>query len=387
MRPPSTELQLPCGPFSPSASRFACFMARPTAPGPAHEGRVVDINARSTTCSNQMCMDKFVQATLARGLVRPVVMEFPGTTVRGGFAGSAGEKSSFRYGYFDQTVKSIKVVLATGDMAHTSPSENPDLFRGAGGTAGTLDIVTKLEVGLIPARRFVELAYHRYKTVADTLTATLGLDMTGKLTDDLQLSRRPQTFTGSWDDWFYLHAKRRAELCVLVEYLFRYNRGGSWMGAQAFAYSPFVPFNRLTRWVLNDFMHTQMLYRALQGSNVSTAEAFIDYTAEVLDIWPLWLCPLRAIDLPAFHPYYRGPSSDGPPQPMINIGLWEAAELKHRLAELGGRKVLYAHTYYTEDGFWAVYDRACYEGLRERYRAATLTPLSIRTICAIRSKD
>lgn len=86
----------------------------------------------------------------------------------------------------------------------------------------------------------------------------------------------------------------------LAEYLFRYDRSGYWVGAQAFAHFSLIPFNRFTRWFLNDFMHTRMLYRALQGSNMSfgqmvqylslpysTAEAFIDYTAGNLDIWPL----------------------------------------------------------------------------------------------------
>ena len=108
-------------------------------------------------------------------------------------------------------------MLATGQVVQASPTDNPDLFRGAAGTAGTLGIATKLELNLIPARRFVKLAYHRYSTVGDTLTAaqraiedlfndyvdgivfskTLGLVMTGRLTDKLPPSTHPQTFSGS----------------------------------------------------------------------------------------------------------------------------------------------------------------------------------------------
>jgi hypothetical protein len=397
----------------------------------------VNVAARTAVVEPNVPMDKLVQATLACGLVPPVVMEFPGITVGGGFAGSAGESSSFRFGYFDQTVKSVELILANGDLVRASPSENPDLFRGASGTAGTLGIATKLELGLIPAKRFVKLAYHRCNTVRDTITAvrratedstndyvngiifskTLGLVMTGKLTDDLPPSVRPQTFSGSWDPWFYLHAKDKAmsqhtpseaqpdidrptDYIPLAEYLFRYDRGSFWVGAQAFAYFPFVPFNRLTRWFLDDFMHTRMLYRALQGSNMSsgqmvqdlslpysTAEAFINYTGKSLNSWPLWLCPLKGIEPPTFHPWYCGPSGAGPAQPMINIGLWGAAsegvetfvrqnrDVEKKLTELGGRKVLYSHTYYTEEEFWGLYDRGWYERLREKYGATTLPTL------------
>jgi FAD/FMN-containing dehydrogenase len=41
-------------------------------------------------------MDRLVEATLAHGLVPPVVMEFPGITAGGGFSGTSGESSSFR---------------------------------------------------------------------------------------------------------------------------------------------------------------------------------------------------------------------------------------------------------------------------------------------------
>jgi hypothetical protein len=119
-----------------------------------------------------------------------------------------------------------------------------------------------------------------------------------------------------------------------------------------------------------------MLYRALQGSNMSfgqmvqdlslpysTAEAFINYTAYHLDIWPLWLCPLKAIQRPTFHPSYCGPDGDRAAEPMLNIGLWGAAsedvetfirqnrELESILTDLGGLKVLYSHTYYTARQF------------------------------------
>ncbi|KAK4135147.1 FAD-binding domain-containing protein [Trichocladium antarcticum] len=435
--------------FSSQREPFRIFHGSTNSTRPAHDGPVVDIsgldrvlkideNSRTAVVEPNVPMDKLVAATLARGFIPPVVMEFPGITVGGGFAGSAGESSSFRYGYFDQTVRSVEMVLATGDVVRASPSENPDLFQGAAGTAGTLGIATKLELSLIPAKRFVKLEYHRYNTVSETIAAvrratedaandyvdgiifskTLGLVMTGQLTDDIPPSTTPQTFSGAWDPWFYLHASQQARKCPphnnnnnnnnnnnlsppptdyipLAEYLFRYDRGGFWVGARAFAYFPFVPFNRVTRWFTDDFMHTRMLYRALQGSNMAagnvvqdlslpypTAGAFVDHTAETLAVWPLWLCPLRATRGPTFHP--SSCSADGQPQPMLNIGLWGAAAdavdvfvaqnraLEAKLTELGGRKVLYSQTFYEKAEFWSLYDAAWYDGLREKYGATTL---------------
>ena len=54
------------------------------------------------------------------------------------------------------------------------------------------------------------------------------------------------------------------ETLPLEDYLFRHDRGalsGSTLAFQHFG----VPFNRLTRFILNPILHTRKLYQALQG--------------------------------------------------------------------------------------------------------------------------
>lgn len=46
--------------------------------------------------------------------------------------------------------------------------------------------------------------------------------------------------------------------------------------------------------------------------------------------------------------------------------------LEKKLQELGGRKVLYSQRFYTEEDFWALYDRVGYEELGKRCDATTL---------------
>lgn len=69
---------------------------------------------------------------------------------------------------------------------------------------------------------------------------------------------------------------------------------------------------------------------------------------------------------------------------MLNVGVWGPGptrmddfvrvnrDLERKLHDLGGNKWLYAHTYYTEQEFWEIYDRKWYESLRERYAAVSL---------------
>ena len=46
--------------------------------------------------------------------------------------------------------------------------------------------------------------------------------------------------------------------------------------------------------------------------------------------------------------------------------------LEHKVNELGGKKCLYAHGYYTEEEFWDIYDHKKYETLRSKYHATYL---------------
>ncbi|KAH0840933.1 FAD binding domain-containing protein [Fonsecaea pedrosoi] len=418
------------GVFFDNGQPFRIFHGFTNSTRPTDHRRIVDISclsnvlkvdpsSRTALVEPNVPMDKLVQATLPHGLVPPVVMEFPGITVGGGFAGSAGESSSFRYGYFDQAVRSIEVVLADGRIITASSIENADLFKGAAGSLGTLGVITKLELQLIPARHFVKLVYRPYSTIHETIKALKqetenpandyvdgiifsrvhGVVMTGQLINEIPNTAKPNHFSGPWDPWFYLHVKSKTmdnpstDYIPIFEYLFRYDRGGFWVGRQAFRYFNFIPFNRYTRWFVNDFMHTRMMYRILHASHMSssfmiqdlslpydTVEEFIDDTSKSLGVWPLWLCPLRATDPPTFHPSHV---ADGKPQQMLNIGLWGPAsmnesfvqqnrQLERRLTELGGRKVLYSHTYYPEEDFWALYDRKWYDELRRKYSATNL---------------
>jgi Delta24-sterol reductase len=162
--------------------------------------------------------------------------------------------------------------------------------------------------------------------------------VTGEMTDEEPPPSRVQTFSHAADPWFYMHVCDRTrsasgpvvEFIPPAEYLFRYDRGGFWVGASAFDYFKF-PFNSLTRWFLDDFLHTKRLYEALLSGRESSryvvqdlalpysrAEAFVDYTAHKLGIWPLGLCPILQTPPPTFHAHVA--DAEGPQ--FLHVGLW-----------------------------------------------------------------
>ncbi|KAL9087252.1 MAG: hypothetical protein Q9165_006746 [Trypethelium subeluteriae] len=378
----------------------------------------IDTEARIAIVEPNVPMDRLVEATLEHGLVPPVVMDFPGIIVGGGYAGTSGESSSFKHGFFDRTLKSVEMVLADGEVLKASSVENSDLFHGAAGAVGTMGVTTLAELNLVKAKKYVRTTYHPVHSVEEAIrmieksindpmldfvdgivfSKDKAAVITGYMTD--RSTSRIKNFSDPWDPWFYLHVQdtvSRSQYAVtesipLAEYLFRYDRGGFWVGKSAFEYFRF-PFNKYTRWWLDDFLHTRMLYTALHASPnarpyfvqdlalpFSTASSFISHIDETLSIYPLWLCPLRQSPLPTMHPHHVS----SPSSPLLNIGVWgwgphdprafvaANRELEKKVRELGGMKWLYAQTYYGEEEFWSMFDREWYEGLREKYRAKGL---------------
>ena len=385
----------------------------------------VDTITRTALVEPNVPMDRLVEETMKYGLVPPVVMEFPGITVGGGYAGTSGESSSFKHGFFNKTINRVEMVLANGDVVICSDDDKPDLFHGAAGAVGTLGVTTLVELRLREAKKYVETTYHPIASMSEAIekleqaTSDPDLDyvdgilfsknsgaiVTGRLTDEPKHSIPIQHFSDAGDPWFYLHVKENirkstgpiVEAIPLAEYLFRYDRGGFWVGASAFEYFN-IPFNNFTRWWLDDFLHTRMMYTALHASGQSkkyvvqdlalpyaTAEKFVDYTDKIFGIYPLWLCPLRQSPLPTMHPHFNEIEQDGTAlKHMLNIGLWGYGpprhddfirvnrDLERKLQELGGMKWLYAHAYYTEEEFWKMYDKEWYDDLREKYGATSL---------------
>jgi FAD/FMN-containing dehydrogenase len=279
---------------------------------------------------------------------------------------------------------------------------------------GTLGVIAAAEIRLLPAKRYVRLQYQPVHSFAAATELTLklsegdddfidgimfgrdhGVVITGTFSDTKE--GRLQRFSRAHDQWFYLHAQdidARGEPVVetvpLRDYLFRYDRGAFWVGR--FAFERFgIPYNRFFRWLLNPLFNTRKLYQALQASAASqehivqdltlppaSAEKFLDFIDEATGIYPLWLCPLKT--------ELRSPlMCSGLKAPLgINVGVWGPRmrdydefvrlnrDIEAKVTELGGKKWLYAHTYYTEEEFWKLYDRKWYDRLRRRYHAVSL---------------
>jgi delta24-sterol reductase len=341
------------------------------------------------------------------------------------FAGTSGESSSFRYGLFDRTVAGVEIILGNGEVIWASAEQHRDLFFTAAGSCGSLGVITLLKMELIEAKSHVELEYIPVRNVEEAVqelrhyegesdvaymdgimySMTSGVIMIGRLTDKAIPGRSP-TFDRAADPWFYMHAedvlktmtssrdaKHYKETIAVQTYLFRYDRGVFWSGLRAFKY--FVtPFNRLTRYLLDPFMYSRTMVHALHRSGIAkqtiiqdygvpygSAAEFIQWTDERTGIWPLWLCPVKSAPRDE-RSFSQGNNINE--EILLDVGIWDMGpqdrqafiklnrEFEAKVTELGGMKCLYAHSYYTEQEFWDIYDEEKYVALRSQYHAQSL---------------
>lgn len=385
-------------------------------------------------------MDTLVDATLRYGLVPKVVMELRAITVGGGFSGTSGESSSYRFGFFEDIIQGIEIVLGDGSIVnarrriqgqeHEESGENEDLLEAAAGSFGTFGVVTKLEVALMKARKYVSLEVRPRRSVKETIDALelateeekidyvdgilfgnhLGVVMVGKLTDEPTKDAPIVRFSRARDQWFYRYVEKRLDKSKtkddwsftvnvpIVDYYFRYDRGAFWGGKWVFKFF-YTPFNRVTRFILDPLLHTQVMFHALHESGLgnqniiqdigfprSTVEKFIEYIDHSLGLYPLWLCPLKKGNSLPLRPRTGCEAGDRAlrEELLVNVGIWGPGprvenqfvklnrDIEKRTKELYGAKCLYARAYYTEDEFWSIYDRTKYDALREKYHAKGL---------------
>ncbi|KAI2637287.1 FAD binding domain protein [Xylaria nigripes] len=383
----------------------------------------IDRTKKTALAEPNVPMDKLVTTTLEHGLVPLVVMEFPGITAGGAFSGLAGESSSARHGPFDSTVNSIEIVIPNGDVLNASKNDRPDLFWGAASAFGTVGIVTLLEIQLQDATQYVQLTHYPLQSfseasgllqekVADTIVDFVDgivfspvkiVISAGRLVQTLPSGNTVRRYLGRRDPWFYLDLQKRVmnssseviDYVPLVDYLFRWDRGGFWVARYAYRYF-MTPFNRITRYILDTFMHARVMYHALHKSGLSDAyiiqdvglpfdavEAFYDWLHENLRIYPLWLCPVRVrrSTPDAAHGIHADFADPSKPEVVLNFGIWGPGpkdydelvrlnrQIEREVYELGGKKTLYAQAYYTEDEFWNTYNKPAYDAVRTKYHA------------------
>lgn len=382
--------------------------------------QIIEINTEENyvVVEPNVPMDKLVHATLRYGLIPPVVMEFPGITIGGAVNGATLESSAYKYGQLNDNCTEYEVITGSGEIIRANTGQHTDLFYGISGAYGTLGLLTLIKMKLLPASKYVHVIYYPTHSYEETLTllkqhikredvdyieANIFAKDKGVVILGQRVDNGPwpiQTYSKSNDPWFYEQCERIAtlntkyeELVPIADYEFRYNRGAFWMGKYFFSYTH-IPNWKIIKRLLNPVMNTRKLYDGLHETNLGQqyfiqdfycpfekALEFLTYSEKKLNIFPIWLCPLKpAKNAQKLSPDYIKADM------LVDIGIWGQSDLflkdilginkefEAYAKHLGARKMLYAHSFYTEDEFWKIHDKEWYLKLREKYNAQEVFP-------------
>lgn len=234
-----------------------------------------------------------------------------------------------------------------------------------------------------------------------------------------------QSFSRGRDPWFYQYVAnkhRRSDVLHIKDYFFRYDAGAFWMSQYAIsplmdlesviqqflppitdpytkrilALIPFGGYNRFSRWLLSPLLKTDPMYSRLHQAPIndvrdslliqdvyiptSKADEFLSWLRIHLGAEKIWLCPMLESSTPQiFSPHYVKQSQR---DNFVNFGVWmhkadwrpstdhakiATMHLERKVAQLGGRKMLYSLSHYSKDEWYAIYDANKYRDLKLRW--------------------
>ena len=353
-----------------------------------------------------------VDATLAHGVMPCVVPELKSITIGGAVTGIGIESSSFKYGLPHETVLEMDVLTGDGAVVTATPNNNHrDLFYGMPNSYGTLGYILKLRARVIPVKPYVRLRHYRHsdpeshfrdldrrRDGADFLDGSVFGPQEAVVTVGTFVDRAPYTSDYTYTDIYYQSLRRREEDYLTVrDYIWRWDTDWFWCSRALGAQNPIVR-RLLGRKRLNSTFYTRVMrwnsrwgltwaFDRLRGRQpesviqdvdipLERAPEFFRFFIDEIGILPFWTCPFRNLDSEARFPLF----ATDPDTYYINFGFWDVVRsrtahepghfnrlIERKVQELGGIKSLYSESYFSEDEFWRIYDRADYDRLKSRY--------------------
>ena len=128
-----------------------------------HLNTVLEVGDDFIDCESAVTIGKVNRTTISKKRIVPSLPEGDNFTVGGCLAGLGLGSSSYTYGFFSDNVIDFDIVLGSGEIIkNVSRTKNSDLYYGIPGTYGTMGIITRVKVKLIPCEKYVKINYLHY---------------------------------------------------------------------------------------------------------------------------------------------------------------------------------------------------------------------------------
>jgi len=266
------------------------------------------------------------------------------------------------------------------------------------GAFGTLGLLTKLKFGLVPAKRFVRLAFERHEGLPDCLDALRRHADSGDADFIDGLALGPRSFVlclGSFVDeapyahsydWMRVYHKaverREEDYLSTYDYFFRYDADCHWISRNYGLENPVLRllFGKLF------LSSTRMLSlaRAMPFLSprrpdvvvdvfvpIDKVERFLGFYEREFGYYPLWIVPYR---MPRPYPWIAEAYAPGDPAKLyLDIAIYGFRPrdsrdyyrlIEEELEELGGIKTLISHNRYSREEFWGIWNRENYDRVK-----------------------
>ncbi|HEY6827142.1 MAG TPA: FAD-binding oxidoreductase [Gemmatimonadaceae bacterium] len=374
----------------------------------------VDRAAGVVEAEGMTTFEDLADATLAEGAMPAVVPQLKSITLGGAVAGVGIEATSFRQGLVHDTITAMDILTGDGRIVScTSDNEHRDLFHGFANSYGTLGYALKLTARTVPVKRYVRVdhgAFAASSTFFDAV-AKACRDGTADFVDGVVFDRGALILScGRFvddapylSDYTYEHIyyrslrERRVDYLTTRDYLWRWDTDWFWCSKNVGAQNPLlrrlfgrrhlnsVTYHKIMRW--NARFRIMGTINRLRGAHteaviqdvdipIGHAAEFLDFLHAEVGLLPIWICPIRPPDPATEATLYPLPKETL----AINFGFWDTVtsheprppgevnrKIERKVTELGGVKSLYSDSYFTQDEFWSIYDRAAYSALKQRY--------------------
>ena len=236
----------------------------------------IDTRRRVVVCEPLVSLAHLMAQLDRAGWTLPVLPELEQLTVGGLVVGAGIETASHRHGLFQHICRSYELVLPDGSLVECSPQSDPELFYSIPWSYGTIGFLTRVEIEIVPSRRFVRLDYipvYSLEQLVETLEREVergdsahfleclvysrdqAVVMTGNMVDCCDPAKLNEA--GLWHKpWFYKHVQTFLQSGPGTEYLplrdfqHRHSRSMFWGLEDLIPFGNSLVFRYLAGWLM-----------------------------------------------------------------------------------------------------------------------------------------
>lgn len=370
------------------------------------ERRLVEVEGMTT-------YEALADACLEKACMPMVVPQLKSITIGGAVSGIGIESTSFRHGLPHESVDSMDILLASGDVVSCTPDNDySDLFFGIPNSYGTLGYILKLTAKTLPVKAYVRLRHSRYDDIgayfdgvaracdgdADFVDGSIFSDSEMYLTEGFFCDQAPYTSDYTWLKMYFRSIQQRDEDYLTIrDYLWRWDTDWFWCSKNLYVQNlPMrlvlgrrrlnsISYQKVMRW--NNRVGLMSAINRWRGKRpesvvqdvdipIDRAAEFLKFFVDEIGIRPVWMCPIGGHDTAREFPFY--PLHDS--GLFVNFGFWDIVPnrdlhpeghynrlVEDKVEELGGIKSLYSDAYYEEERFWRLYNGNRYFELKQKY--------------------